>query len=308
MPPPSTQLSPPKPDAAQPLSFMHRLSPSVSYFTPQEDEEAGRRRGHTSRDPELIIVLAWMGARDAHIAKYIAQHRALFPSSAILLVRSPATHVLWPPLASRHLRPAIPFLKGLAKPSSSAERIGHASVLRQVPRVLVHAFSNGGMFSAVKMASLLRAATRGQDLVLPRYVLLMDSCPGNFHWMRTHSAFLQSLPRWSSPLLHLALLFAWLCYKLRLMYPAQNRNADLFREAALVPLEVSRTYLYGSADLVIDQRDIEEHANRAAKTGFLVRREKFEGAGHVMNARADGDRYWRIVRETWEGKVGTSRT
>ncbi|PTB74148.1 hypothetical protein M440DRAFT_1338223 [Trichoderma longibrachiatum ATCC 18648] len=86
-----------------PLSYMEHLSPSVSYYNPaslndtnpnsdknnKQDITAPGTKGH----PELILVLSWMGARDVHIAKYIAQHRALFPSSPILLVRSPASHL-----------------------------------------------------------------------------------------------------------------------------------------------------------------------------------------------------------------------
>jgi len=66
--------------------------------------------------------------------------------------------------------------------------------------------------------------------------------------------------------------------------------------------EVRRTYIYSEADALVDWRDVESHAAAAVENGFRdVRLEKFEGSMHVAHARADEGRYWRVVRETWEG-------
>lgn len=32
------------------------------------------------------------------------------------------------------------------------------------------------------------------------------------------------------------------------------------------------------------------------------RLERFEGGRHVAHVRVDGERYWRVVGESWEGK------
>ncbi|KAL7928873.1 hypothetical protein V8C35DRAFT_317005 [Trichoderma chlorosporum] len=284
-----------------PLSYMQHLSSSVSYYSPPGAEPLSNinNSNPNSNHPELILVLSWMGARDVHIDKYIAQHRALFPSSRILLIRSPASHVFWPSLARRHIPPAIRILKQFAEPETPIPSNGGK------PRVLLHVLSNGGVSTAARIRELLRKElgrdAAGNRLIIPRYALCLDSCPGNFVWESTHRALLQSLPRWTSPLVHLVIAVAWLIYKLRLTRPAQNLNAEALRRKSLLPRETQRTYLYGTADAVISWRHVEDHAKRAEDAGFKVRKEKFDGGEHVSLVRKDSQRYWQAVKETWGG-------
>ncbi|RFU79873.1 hypothetical protein TARUN_2362 [Trichoderma arundinaceum] len=287
-----------------PLSFMQHLSSSVSYYCPPDalapNSNKTNENTNERRHPELILVLSWMGARDTHIAKYIAQHRALFPSSRILLIRSPASHVFWPSLARRHIPPAIRILKDFAEPEPTAS----TTAISGRPRVLLHILSNGGVSTAARIRELLRKElgtdAAGNKLVIPRYALCLDSCPGNFEWRSTHRALLQSLPRWSSPMVHLVIAIAWVIYKLRLTRPAQNLNAEALRRASLLRRETQRTYLYGTADAVISWRHVENHARRAEEAGFKVRRERFEGGEHVSLVRKESQRYWQAVKETWD--------
>ncbi|EHK18696.1 uncharacterized protein TRIVIDRAFT_57578 [Trichoderma virens Gv29-8] len=284
-----------------PLSYMEHLSPSVSYYSPPGAAPLDRNNNFNSNpnsnDPELVLVLSWMGARDVHIEKYIAQHRSLFPSSRILLIRSPASHVFWPSLARKHIPPAIRILKQFAEPETPIPSNGGK------PRVLLHILSNGGVSTAARIRELLRKElgrdAAGNRLVIPRYALCLDSCPGNFVWESTHRALLQSLPRWTSPLVHLVIAVAWLIYKLRLTRPAQNLNSEALRRKSLLPRETQRTYLYGTADAVISWRHVEDHAKRAEDSGFKVRKERFEGGEHVSLMRKDSQRYWQAVKETW---------
>lgn len=289
-----------------PLSYMEHLSPSVSYYIPPNPASLDKNSNSSnSNDPELILVLSWMGARDVHIAKYIAQHRALFPSSRILLIRSPASHVFWPSLARKHIPPAIRILMQFAEPETSAAAAAVPSNGGNKPRVLLHILSNGGVSTAARIRELLRKElgrdAAGNKLVIPRYALCLDSCPGNFVWESTHRALLQSLPRWTSPLVHMVIAVAWLIYKLRLTRPAQNLNAEALRRGSLLPRETQRTYLYGTADAVISWRHVEDHAKRAEDSGFKVRKERFEGGEHVSLVRKDSQRYWQAVKETWGG-------
>ncbi|KAL6886985.1 hypothetical protein GGI43DRAFT_426171 [Trichoderma evansii] len=292
-----------------PLSFMEHLSSSVSYYCPKDAIPLNNKgdSDNASIDqrnpPELILVLSWMGARDVHIEKYIAQHRVLFPSSRILLIRSPASHVFWPSLGRRHIPPAIRILRQFAEPETKVTSSGRGSNNSR-PRVLLHILSNGGVSTAARIRELLRKElgndSAGNKLVIPRYALCLDSCPGNFVWKSTHKALLQSLPRWTSPLVHFVIAVAWLIYKLRLTRPAQNLNAEALRRGTLVPRETQRTYLYGTADAIIDWRQVEDHAKRAEESGFKVRKEKFEGGEHVSLVRKESQRYWQAVKETWD--------
>ncbi|KAM0454996.1 hypothetical protein ACHAPV_008138 [Trichoderma viride] len=298
------------PNKEPPLAFMEHLSSSVSYYCPKDaiplnnnkksepdNDDDTTTIEQQRRHPELILILSWMGARDVHIEKYIARHRALFPSSRILLIRSPASHVFWPSLARRHIPPAIQILRQFAEPETRAKN-GSSR-----PRVLLHILSNGGVSTAARIRELLRkelgSDSAGNKLVIPRYALCLDSCPGNFVWTSTHKALLQSLPRWTSPLVHFVIGVAWLIYKLRLTRPAQNLNAEALRRGSLLPRETQRTYLYGTADAIIDWRQVEDHAKRAEESGFKVRKEKFEGGEHVSLVRKESQRYWQVVKETW---------
>lgn len=267
----------PTPSREAPLSFMDSLSPAVSYFQPASPSPP------PPSDPSLIVLFTWFAARDVHIAKYTAQHRALFPASPILLVRSTVRHVFFPPSARRELLAAVPVLQA-------------AAAADKEPRVLVHVFSNGGSASAVHTYGLARA----QGVAVPRHVTVLDSCPGYFHWRRTHLALSQALPWWASPLVHVALACTWLVSRLRGVPVVTDRTAAALNDAGLVGVAPRRAYMYGTGDEMVDWRDVERHAAEARAAGFEVRLEKFEGGKHVAHVRVDGDRYWRAMKEIWE--------
>ncbi|KAK6954921.1 hypothetical protein Daesc_002550 [Daldinia eschscholtzii] len=67
--------------------------------------------------------------------------------------------------------------------------------------------------------------------------------------------------------------------------------------------QTNRSYIYGKADVMVDWRHVEIHAKEAAVVGLDVRTELFEGSPHVSHMRSDGERYWRIVTETWERAI-----
>lgn len=71
--------------------------------------------------------------------------------------------------------------------------------------------------------------------------------------------------------------------------------------------EVRRSYIYGPDDEVISEKHVENHADDARKKGMSIRTETFVGSKHVQHVRADQERYWKVVRETWEGVGGEGR-
>ncbi|KAJ6440797.1 indole-diterpene biosynthesis protein PaxU [Purpureocillium lavendulum] len=282
------------PDTA-PLGFMQRLSPTVAYLDPGHAPQS-------SSDPELILMLSWMAARDEHIAKYIARYRAMFPTSRILLIRCPLSRVWLPWIARRDMRPALPILRAMAERETDAKEAGGGGRARPRPRVLVQMFSNGGISTAVHLKQMLTARPIGGGLAsLPRYVLALDSCPGYFRWRNTHRALLQTLPWWTSPFMHCAIAVACIYHALRRVPAAQNQNARAIRVPKLAARECRRTYLYGTGDDMVYYRDVEDNARKAEEAGFVVRLERFEGARHVAIARAEPERYWRALRDTWDG-------
>lgn len=83
-----------------------------------------------------------------------------------------------------------------------------------------------------------------------------------------------------------------------------------------------RLYLYSKADEVVGWRDVERHVRLARKLMVkkkskkgggdderqgLVKAERFEKATHCALVMEDEERYWRAVRESWEGQMERRR-
>jgi hypothetical protein len=255
-----------------------------------------------------------MGARDPHIAKYLARYQALYPTSPILLLRSEPRHFIRPRGTPREVAPAVPFFRSIFPEDLAAVKSDASSsdsATKPQPELLIHAFSNGG---AAILQALRRAlsgdghTTTTTTSPLPRYTLLLDSAPGTFRYGATYRAFTTGIKGpalWLvAPLMHLLAMMYWVQHILvgrgksgPLYVVARALNDQPARQS-----EVRRTYVYGPADRLVDWRDVEAHAQEAAEQGFCVRRERFDGSEHVAHVRLDGERYWRVVRETWEGE------
>ncbi|KAK4120345.1 hypothetical protein N657DRAFT_666165 [Parathielavia appendiculata] len=311
------------PKGSGPLGSMTRLSPCVYIYRPPTPSQA---TSHPETDsttqkptPKLIVLAAWMGARDAHIAKYLAPYQALFPTAPILLLRSEPWHFLRPGGIARELAPAVAFVRSIFPelslgdaPAATTKRLQTTNGQKRQPQLLLQAWSNGGTtcLHYLRLALLQSTTTSSTATVtpsLPPYTLVLDSTPGTFTYRTSYRAFTAGLERplkWLiAPLMHM--LCAWFAflYSLRvvdgpLVRVARGLNDE---ETLRRGVEVRRTYVYGDRDLLVDYADVERHAEEASTKGFDVRRERFEGGEHVALARADPERYWRVVRETWEG-------
>ncbi|KAF7554323.1 hypothetical protein G7046_g6849 [Stylonectria norvegica] len=220
-----------------------------------------------------------------HIAKYTTAYRLLFPTARILIIRCSLAQFIRPSLRRRLLAPALPILQSLGASDT--------------PRLLVHVFSNGGISTAVSLCEAWSSTPGSQPM--PPHIVVMDSCPGFFSWQRNHHAIALGVPWWASPLVHLLILVGWLTYVPWGYGMPQDTNAAVLNTTTWRAGEVRRTYVYGTGDEAVDWRDVEEHGRRAKEAGTEVRMERFEGGRHVAHIRVDGERYWRAVKETWEG-------
>ncbi|KAH7149787.1 hypothetical protein B0J13DRAFT_583269 [Dactylonectria estremocensis] len=265
---------------------MSALNSAVSYA----DLGAGTV-SNNDPNPRLIILLAWMNAHDAHISKYITQYHVLFPSSRILLVRCTATMWMRPALRRQRLKVALPILRDLTI-TAGAEN--------QKPQFLVHIFSNGGAASARTLWDLW-ASVLGGDKFIPRYVVIMDSCPGLWTYKRDYHVAASSLPGWAWPLAHVFMVMSWLLWISWGRRGPHEINAENLNASSFTSREVRRTYVYGTEDRAVGWDHVEAHGEEARKRGVVVRMEKFQGGEHVSLVRLDADRYWDIVKETWSG-------
>jgi hypothetical protein len=272
--------------------------------------------------PKLIVLATWMGARDPHIAKYLVQYQALYPTAPILLLRSEPRHFLLPGGNPREFAPAVPFVRAIfpdigREDTNNNNSNNNNKPANPEPELLLHAWSNGGAASLLNLRTALSllsspspATSAGAPATLPRYTLVLDSSPGRFRYGAGYRAFSAGLPprgpvRWlAAPFLHALCAAYWVRHALlgRGRTGPMAALARALNDGGARRAEVRRTYVYGPADRLVDWRDVEDHAEEAVRSGFGgVRRERFEGGEHVAHVRVDAGRYWCVVTETWEG-------
>lgn len=279
----STQLAT---SSKAPLGMLKRLTQDTLLYEPPADAPADPAA------PKLTIVFAWFAAADAHIAKYITQHLAIYPATRLLLVKCPYRRMFLN--TNTDILPAIELLKTL--PAGDVDSA-------DPPPLQIHSFSNGGSYNLVRVAKLWRRHAP----VLPRHTLILDSSPDTHSVFRTLKAFTASPPWWLRPAVYvvLGLLLSFLrLLRLRTLHDIIRTGLN---DSTVLRSELRRTYVYSKTDEMVAWADVLSHAqaaaDRAAKlsTALAIRTEEFVGSGHVSHARVDGDRYWGIVRETWQG-------
>ncbi|KAM0282846.1 hypothetical protein ACHAQH_002850 [Verticillium albo-atrum] len=253
---------------------MKALTPSTLLYDPP------------SPSSNLTILFAWYAASDAHIAKYLAHHLILFPETRLLLIKHPAIPILSRSRSRASLTPALSLIAALPPADSD-----------KTPRLRLHVFSNGGATNLARLLALLAPAA------LPLHVAVFDSCPAPFRFRRTQRALSTGLPRPLAPLLGLLLAIYWLLH-VPLRRPSfLDRAVAALNAKQVTSTELRRTYIYSAEDEMVRWTDVEAHADEAAARGVEVRGERFIGSGHVAHARVDSGRYWRSVRETFEGRA-----
>ncbi|KAF9483249.1 hypothetical protein BDN70DRAFT_918590 [Pholiota conissans] len=286
--------------------------------------------------PNVILLFAWMGAKLPHIAKYVQAYTELYPDAAKIVVRSEASFFWSSTKAKRaYLAPVVETLEllGCLPPavtliSKSIRAISIEPILPYPnPRVLVHAFSNGGSSQLTTLSEILADRTTSEyytlhTVSLPASAVVLDSCPGNGGLDKTLRAFASVI---HNPVLRpivkcfIYALFFYVHSRARLrsllsfilpFYRSSSKQettidhmkARLHSKQLLPWLgpRTTRLYIYSDADDIITSDEVEAHASVAKEIGLEVRMEKFEGSQHVSHARMNPERYWGAVRNVWE--------
>ncbi|KUI59400.1 Transmembrane protein 53-B [Cytospora mali] len=309
----------PTPDSSTkqgPLSSFTRISKVVYLYRPSNGRNLSASSGSsgsasTVKSPKLILLATWMDAREPHIAKYTTRYQALYPDSHIVLIRSFVYHFTTKVrLHPKEIEPAMPVIRSIISEAggggSGEDERGHD----KVPDMLVHVFSNGGSTALRHVyGQYARSARPGEPTKLPAHATIFDSAPGRWQWGRTVTALMASLAGASwvirlvmRPLVHLLCAFYWLGHVPWRRPGYLGQTWLVHNDRSENKSECRRTYIYSVEDELVDDRDIEEHAAAAAKIGYVPRLERFNGSQHVAHVRLDGERYWGIVRDTWENK------
>lgn len=145
----------------------------------------------------LVIICTWLGAARKHISKYTTLYKRIAPEARILLIESNV-----PILVSsyvhqrRQIQCAVSAVldtlsecEYLHDPTTTATR--SEEVRPRLPRVALHAFSNGGVNTATQLLIELRKRLDGP---LPLVGVVLDSCPAKGTYWRSYNAMVLSLP------------------------------------------------------------------------------------------------------------------
>jgi hypothetical protein len=126
----------------------------------------------SSTGPNLILLFPWTGAQFKNIVKYISGYNILFPRTPIMVITTSMYDLVYLRSSKkrRSLTPAIIAITSSPILSS---------------RLLLHAFSEGGSYTAVQLARAFLALTGHR---LPISALILDSCPGTLQLSRLASA------------------------------------------------------------------------------------------------------------------------
>ncbi|KAK4158734.1 hypothetical protein QBC43DRAFT_339748 [Cladorrhinum sp. PSN259] len=215
------------------------------------------------------------------------------------------------------------YSEPLLQPPTQTQTQTHHPPRRPFTSILLHAFSEGGSYTSVCLATLYRSLSSSpssisssQPTKIPVSALILDSTPGHKpSQSRARSAFAKSLPRPSffgsvswvpSFVPFLAVSLSTLTLKVLDRYQEGKNFFDLtfaaLNDSTLFPLEghnVPRLYLFSEQDEIVLWKDIEEHARVAGVKSLCVR---FKGTGHCAHICGEQQKkiYWGAVKAVWE--------
>ncbi|KAL2680395.1 hypothetical protein Neosp_007993 [[Neocosmospora] mangrovei] len=273
-----------------------QLSPSVFLYNP--DPKADTKPG-----PKLIIFASWAFAQDTHISKYVAKHQELFPGSTILVVKCFLRHMFFHPEARRELIPAVEVIRNELGTETTPDG-------NKEPSLLIHAFSNTGLSTIYNLKDVYAATASPDDKdqgQLPLHATVLDSTPGRYEYQFIVSAVMFGVPRGRSlqrlvslPLAHLLSSVMWIWMRIlggRDWVPIWGDRANDRSRT----VETCRSYAYSRTDPLVPHLVVEAHAKDARDKGYsILHQVDFGDSAHVSHARTDPERYWKIVKETWE--------
>ena len=162
---------------------------------------------------QLVIVCTWLGAARKHISKYTKLYERIAPEARVLLIESNV-----PILVSsyahqrRQIQCAVSavldtlsecgYLHDPVTITTTATRSEESrksakneqrfpTTSPRLPKVALHAFSNGGVNTATQLLIELRKRLDGP---LPLVGVVLDSCPAKGTYWRSYNAMVLSLP------------------------------------------------------------------------------------------------------------------
>ncbi|MCJ1443829.1 MAG: hypothetical protein MMC23_004329 [Stictis urceolatum] len=312
------------------------IGPRTSLYTPP-----------TPSPGEMVVICTWLGAQARHIAKYTALYKQVAPNAQILVVQSNV-----PILVSsyrkqrRELGPAAGLVRARIDECFSAtgttrnaaeysaeesradpEKSSDAGlrVTKVRPKILLHAFSNGGTNSA---SNLLLRLAEDRKAPLPIACLVFDSCPGKGTYWKSYTAMVISLPEnavvknLGRIAVHCILiaLYTWIAFGNE--NPASLQRRTLMDEGGTIAKawygaggeeesggkgqgekefkgEGRAVYVYSEEDDQCHWEDITEHARGLKAKGWEAEAIRFEGSAHCAHFGKYEREYRGVVEDIW---------
>ncbi|KAJ7590525.1 hypothetical protein C8J56DRAFT_1046789 [Mycena floridula] len=224
-------------------------------------------------DPSIILIFGWLDAKLPHLQKYVQKYADLFPGATVLIICCPLE--FWfsgQRTREAALEPVVDFLK--------AQGCFTGSQVSQLPRILVHSFSNVG-------SRWILAGCNTQFII--------DSSPGGgrslTNLITVFTAQIRSIP------LRLVTSVAVTLYYCFARFSAAVLHRPHPLDAVVAQL------LKPETDALVPVADIKEHI-RIARDGKLnVTSEEYQDSPHVAHARTDPLRYWAAVQRLWNSAL-----
>ncbi|OJA13018.1 hypothetical protein AZE42_03525 [Rhizopogon vesiculosus] len=253
--------------------------------------------------PDVILIFGWMGAQLRNLQNYTRVYTELYPKASQIVVRC-NPDVFWTTASTKHRRlmPVIDALEALhcLTPSSPPQKR---------PRILTHAFSNGGSLQLTLLGNMLQRKYGSASLRESfTSALIFDSCPavGNLKTIKlafsavVKNPFLRFIVLSFVYSLHVVGLCLSLLFGKRIMI-MENLRIELWNPRILpwMGLHTPRLYLFSRKDKLIPWQDVTRHAEIAKERGMDVHCELFEESEHVAHIRLEPERYWSSVQQVW---------
>ncbi|KAF9223319.1 hypothetical protein BS17DRAFT_817638 [Gyrodon lividus] len=263
--------------------------------------------------PHVILIFGWMGALTRHLENYTRPYAESYPNATQILVKCGPSFIWTSERAKqKRLFPVVEALETLGCLPSFKGSVQEVNRVR--PRVLIHAFSNGGCSQLTALGRLLSSkfplTTTSEHLMS---ALILDSCPATGNVRTIKAAFSFAIRNPVARYIALAIIYIAHAIRLSLsmafgkeMMVMEYLKMQLFRPHLLpwMNTETPRLYIFSKKDKLVPWQEVQQHAEAARKAGLNVRCEMFEESGHVAHMRLDPKRYWASVQDVWEVACG----
>ncbi|TFY72470.1 hypothetical protein EVG20_g569 [Dentipellis fragilis] len=299
--------------AAMGLVNFQTVSANVYKLQPAAGENV--TASNHKHDPTLIIIFGWMSAQLPHLLKYTREYERLYPHATQIVVRcEPSFFFKGKTAQEAQAKPLVDCLEQIGYLEPKGKPLDTPAAPVQRPRILVHAFSNGGASQAVLLSDVLKTRTLAAMASSMRSIpsaLILDSTPGNSELSNTITAFTIQI---RNPLLRYpAMLLMAVGFAFTFVYTAfsgKEHPIDMLRRRLLDPAlfpwshsDMPRLYVYSKHDRLVPCNSVRAHVREAKSKGFEVEVEEFGESAHVAHARTDPERYWTAVKGVWERAV-----